>query len=39
MWHMWGRREMHRRGNMRERDHLGDLAIDEKIILRCFFNK
>jgi len=39
MWHMWGRREMQRRGNMRERDHLGYLAIDEKIILRCFFNK
>jgi hypothetical protein len=30
---------MHGRGNMRERDYLGDLAIGGKIILRCFINK
>ena len=26
-------------GNLRERDHLGDLGIDERIILRLIFKK
>ena len=26
-------------GNLRERDHLGDPGVDERIILRCIFRK
>jgi hypothetical protein len=26
-------------GNLRERDHLGNLGVDEKIILKWIFNK
>jgi hypothetical protein len=36
-WHKWGREEVHTRvwwGNLRERDHLENLGLDGKIILR-----
>ena len=39
---MWGRGEVYtgfRWGNLRERDHLGDPAIDGRIILRWIFRK
>jgi hypothetical protein len=37
-----GRGEVHtslRRGNMREIDHLEDLTIDGRVILKCLFKK
>jgi hypothetical protein len=37
MWHIWGRRKMHRgfwRGNIKERNHLEDLGRNRKIILK-----
>jgi len=42
MWQVWGRGEVHTGiwwGNMRERDHLGDLDIDGMIILKLIFSK
>jgi hypothetical protein len=30
---------MHTSGNMRERDHFGDVGIDRKIILKWMFKK
>jgi hypothetical protein len=38
MWHVLGRGEVHTGfwwGNLRERDHLEDLGIDENVILKC----
>ena len=40
MWHVWGRGLVCTGfwwGNLRERNHLKDPDIDERIILRCFF--
>jgi hypothetical protein len=40
MWYIWWRREMYTGfwwGNLRERDCLGDPAIDERVILRWIF--
>ena len=40
MQRVWGRREAYTGfwwGNLRERDHLGDLGIDGRIILRRIF--
>jgi len=42
MWRVWGRGEAYTGfwwGNPRERDHLEDLGIDGKIILRWIFRK
>ena len=38
MWHVWERGEVHTGfwwGNLRERDHLVDLGVDENKILKC----
>ena len=37
LWHVWGRVEMHTEfwwGSLRERDHLQDISIDRKMILK-----
>ena len=42
MWHVWGRGGAYKgfwRGNLRERDHLEDPGVDERIILRRVFRK
>jgi len=42
MWHVWERREAYTRfwwGNLRERDHFGDVVVDGRIILRWIFRK
>jgi len=42
LWHVWGRGEVHTGllgVNMREGDHLADLDIGWKIILKCVFKK
>jgi len=42
MWHIWGKGEVHTGfwwESLKERDHLEDPAIDEKIILRWIFRK
>jgi hypothetical protein len=42
MWHVWATGEVHRGllcGNMRERDHLQDIGVDERITLKCIFMK
>ena len=42
MWHIWGRGEVCTGfwwGNLRERDHRGDLDIDGRVILRRIFRK
>jgi hypothetical protein len=42
MQHVWGRGEVHAGfwwGDPREGDHLGDPAIDERIILKWIFKK
>ena len=39
---LWGREEAYTGfwcGNLRERDHLEDLGVDERIILRLIFRK
>jgi len=41
-WHVWGRGEVYTGfwwGNLRERDHLEDLGVDGRIILRRIFRK
>ena len=41
MWHVWWTREVHIgfwSGDLRERGHLEDLNIDERIILKWIFN-
>jgi len=38
MWHVWGRGEVHTGfwwGNLRERNHLEDIGVDENMILKC----
>jgi len=40
MWHMWGKGEMHTGfwwGNLSERDHLEDLGLDVRILLKWIF--
>jgi hypothetical protein len=42
MGHVWETGDVHTGfwwGDLRERDHLEDLSIDEKIILKCIFKK
>jgi len=42
MWHIWGRREMNREfwwGNLKQTDHLQDLDLDMRIILRWVLGK
>jgi len=42
MWHVWGRGEAYTGfwwGNLRERGHVGDPGVDERIISRCIFRK
>ena len=42
MWHVWVRGEAYRGfcwGNLRERYHLEDPGVDERIILRWIFRK
>jgi hypothetical protein len=42
MWHVWRRSEVHTGfwwGDLRERNHLEDTGIDERIILRWIFKK
>jgi len=42
MWRVWGRGEVcigFQWGNLRERDHRGDLDVDGRIILRWIFGK
>jgi len=42
MWRVWGRGEAYTEfwwGNQRERDHLEDPDVDERIILRWIFRK
>ena len=37
MWHIWGTGEVHRGfwwGDLRERDHMEDLGLDGRIILK-----
>jgi hypothetical protein len=40
MWHIWGRGEVHRRfwwGNQRVTEHLKDIGMDLRIILKWIF--
>jgi len=42
MYHLWGRGELHRGfwwGNLEERDHLEDLGLDGRIILKLILKK
>ena len=42
MWHVWETREVHTRfwwRDLRERDHLEDLGLDGRIILKCILKK
>jgi len=42
MWDVWEKGEMRTRfswGNRRERNHLEDLGVDGRIILKLFFSK
>jgi hypothetical protein len=47
MWHVWGTGEVYTRvrytrfwwRNLKERDHLENTGVDEKIILRWIFRK
>jgi hypothetical protein len=42
MWHVWKREEVHRGfwlGNLKEIDHLEDLGIEWKIILKWMLKK
>jgi hypothetical protein len=42
MWQEWERREVYIGfwwKNLKERDHLDDLGADERIIIKCMFNK
>jgi hypothetical protein len=42
MYHLWGRGEVHTGfwwGTLKEGDHLKDLGIDGRIILKCIFKK
>jgi hypothetical protein len=42
MWHVWGRREVHTGfwwGDLREKDHLENLGVDGRIILKWIFKK
>jgi hypothetical protein len=41
-WHLWGRGEGHTGfwwGKLRERDHLEDLGIERRILLKYIFSK
>jgi hypothetical protein len=38
MWHVWGRSEMLAAfwwGKVKERDHLEEIDVDERILLKC----
>jgi hypothetical protein len=40
LWHVWGTGEAFRgvlRGNLKERDHLEDLGVDRRVILKWAF--
>jgi hypothetical protein len=42
MWHVWDTGEVHTLfwwGDLTERDHLEDLGVDERVILRWIFKK
>jgi hypothetical protein len=42
MWHVWETGELHAGfwwGYLRDRDHLGDLGFDRRIILKWILNK
>jgi len=42
MWHVWGTGEVHTGfwwGDLRERDHLEDLSVDGRVILKWIFKK
>jgi hypothetical protein len=42
MWHIWGKGELHRGfwwGNVRKRDHWGDVGVDKGVILKWIFKK
>ena len=42
MWQVWGRGKAHTgfwRGNIKEKDHLGDMSVDGKITLKLVFKK
>jgi len=40
MWYVWGKREIHTRfwwGNVEERDHLEDIYIDGRRVIKSLF--
>jgi hypothetical protein len=41
MWHIWERRDAYRvwLADLRERDHMDNLHVDGRILLKCIFEK